>query len=447
MPTVLIIDDNTSVITALEVLFSLHDIDTLRATSPQQGFSLLQNNAIDLVLQDMNFTEDNTSGEEGVALFKQIRQNYPDLPVILLTAWTHLDAAVSLIKHGAADYLAKPWDDNKLLATSLNLLELGQTQRELGRRVKRERKQKHALESNYDLCGFVWNDASTERLLSLACQIAKADVPVLITGPNGAGKERIAEIIQKNSSVKNGPFVTLNCGALPSELIEAELFGADAGAYTGATKAREGKFAAADGGTLFLDEIGNLPPAGQMKLLRVLETGRFERLGSNKERSVKVRVISATNSDIPAMIRNGQFREDLLYRLNLIELKLPPLSERVDDILPLAKSFLAGGKHLSPCAEQALLQYPWPGNVRELKNVMQRAQLLVNHDEISAIDLGLPIRTLPAVNNLDLELDRATIERAIEKNAGVIAQAAAELGLSRQALYRRMERLGIARNP
>ena len=447
MPTVLIIDDNTSVITALEVLFSLHDIDTLRATSPQQGLSLLQNSAIDLVLQDMNFTEDNTSGEEGVALFKQIRQHYPDLPVILLTAWTHLDAAVSLIKHGAADYLAKPWDDNKLLATSLNLLELGQTQRELGRRVQRERKQKHTLESNYDLCGFVWNDASTERLLSLACQIAKADVPVLITGPNGAGKERIAEIIQKNSSVKNGPFVTLNCGALPSELIEAELFGADAGAYTGATKAREGKFAAADGGTLFLDEIGNLPPAGQMKLLRVLETGRFERLGSNKERSVKVRVISATNSDIPAMIRNGQFREDLLYRLNLIELKLPPLSERVDDILPLAKSFLAGRKHLSPCAEQALLQYPWPGNVRELKNVMQRAQLLVNHDEISAIDLGLPIRTLPAVNSLDLELDRATIERAIEKNAGVIAQAAAELGLSRQALYRRMERLGIARNP
>lgn len=447
MPTVLIIDDNTSVITALEVLFSLHDIDTLRATSPQQGLSLLQNSAIDLVLQDMNFTEDNTSGEEGVALFKQIRQHYPDLPVILLTAWTHLDAAVSLIKHGAADYLAKPWDDNKLLATSLNLLELGQTQRELGRRVQRERKQKHTLESNYDLCGFVWNDASTERLLSLACQIAKADVPVLITGPNGSGKERIAEIIQKNSSVKNGPFVTLNCGALPSELIEAELFGADAGAYTGATKAREGKFAAADGGTLFLDEIGNLPPAGQMKLLRVLETGRFERLGSNKERSVKVRVISATNSDIPAMIRNGQFREDLLYRLNLIELKLPPLSERVDDILPLAKSFLAGGKHLSPCAEQALLQYPWPGNVRELKNVMQRAQLLVNHDEISAIDLGLPIKTLPAVNNLDLELDRATIERAIEKNAGVIVQAAAELGLSRQALYRRMERLGIARSP
>lgn len=445
MPTVLIIDDNTSVITALEVLFSLHDIDTLRATSPQQGLSLLQDNAIDLVLQDMNFTEDTTSGEEGIALFKQIRQRYPDLPVILLTAWTHLDAAVSLIKNGAADYLAKPWDDNKLLATSLNLLELGQTQRELGRRLQRERKQKHALETNFDLCGFVWNDSSTERVLSLACQIAKADVPVLITGPNGAGKERIAEIIQKNSSVKNGPFVTLNCGALPSELIEAELFGADAGAYTGATKAREGKFEAADGGTIFLDEIGNLPPAGQMKLLRVLETGKFERLGSNKERSVKVRVISATNADIPAMIRSGQFREDLLYRLNLIELKLPPLCERTDDIIPLAKSFLGSTKHLSSGAELALSQYHWPGNVRELKNVMQRVQLLVSHDEISASDLGLPVKPSSAAN-ADSEPDRAAIEQAIEKNAGVIAQAAAELGLSRQALYRRMERLGIARN-
>jgi DNA-binding NtrC family response regulator len=445
MPTVLIIDDNTSVITALDVLLSLHDIQTLYATSPKQGLEILQNHAVDLVLQDMNFSDDTTSGEEGVALFKEIRLLHPDLPVILLTAWTHLDAAVSLIKHGAADYLAKPWDDKKLIATALNLIELGQTQRELDRRVKRERKQKRELEQHYDLCGFVWNDASTERLLSLACQIAKADVPVLITGPNGAGKERIAEIIQKNSLVKNGPFITLNCGALPSDLIEAELFGADAGAYTGATKAREGKFEAADGGTLFLDEIGNLPPAGQMKLLRVLETGKFSRLGSNKEHSVKVRVISATNADIAAMIRSGQFREDLLYRLNLIELKLPPLCERVDDIIPLAKHFLDSNKLLTLGAEQALLQYLWPGNVRELKNVMQRVQLLVSHDEISAQDLGLSLKAMPTIA-VDNEPNKNDIEHAIAKHGGVIAQAAAELGLSRQALYRRMERLGITRS-
>src|SRR5207342_593602 len=209
----------------------------------------------------------------------------------------------------AADYLAKPWDDRKLVTTVENLIELGQANRELQRRLRREQKQKRELESKYDLRKVVWADAATERVLTLACQVARADVPILITGPNGAGKERIAEIIQANSSVKNGPMVTLNCGALPSELIEAELFGADAGAYTGASKAREGKFEAADGGTLFLDEIGNLPPAGQMKLLRVLETGRFQRLGSNRERQVKVRVISATNADLPALIRSGSFRE------------------------------------------------------------------------------------------------------------------------------------------
>ena len=196
----------------------------------------------------------------------------------------------------------------------------------------------------------MWQDPATERILSLACQVARADVAVLISGPNGTGKERIAEIIQANSSVRDGPFVVLNCGALPAELIEAELFGADAGAYTGASKAREGKFEAADGGTLFLDEIGNLPLAGQMKLLRVLETGRFERLGSNRERQVKVRVISATNADLGAMIRAGTFREDLFYRLNLIELKLPALAARPGDILPLARGFLAAGGAAQPDA-------------------------------------------------------------------------------------------------
>ena len=247
MPTVLVIDDNPSVATALEVLFSLQDIQTLGAASPAEGLALLDTQDVDLVVQDMNFTADTTSGEEGVALFREIRQRHPDLPVILLTAWTHLGAAVDLIKAGAADYLAKPWDDRKLVASVLNLIELGQANRELRRRVGRERRQRHELEKQYDLRGVVWADPATERALALACQVARADVPVLITGPNGAGKECIAAIIQANSAVKDGPFVTVNCGALPSELIEAELFGADAGAYTGASKAREGKFEAAAG--------------------------------------------------------------------------------------------------------------------------------------------------------------------------------------------------------
>ncbi len=442
MPTVLIIDDNAAVGIALDVLFSLHDIASLRAASPEEGLALLAREQVDLVIQDMNFTADTTSGEEGVALFRAIRKQYPDLPVILLTAWTHLDAAVDLIKAGAADYLSKPWNDDRLLATVTNLIELGQANRALGQRLQRERRARHELEQQFDLRGLVWADPATERVLSLACQVARADVPVLITGPNGTGKERIAEIIQANSMVRDGPFVVLNCGALPSELIEAELFGADAGAYTGASKAREGKFEAADGGTLFLDEIGNLPLAGQMKLLRVLETGRFERLGSNRERQVKVRVISATNADLAAMIRAGTFREDLYYRLNVIELKLPALAARPGDILPLAHGFLPRGKTLHPGAEAALLAHNWPGNVRELKNVMARANLLAQGDVIKAPDLGLP---LPAHAALDAEPDREAITQALARAGGVIAQAAAELGLSRQALYRRMERLGIAR--
>ena len=443
MPTILVIDDNPSVATALEVLFSLQDIDTLRALSPAEGLQVLDTEVVDLVVQDMNFSADTTSGEEGVALFREIRQRHPDLPVILLTAWTHLDAAVDLIKGGAANYLAKPWDDHKLIATVENLIELGQANRELQRRLRRERQQRCDLERDYDLRGVIWNDPATERVLSLACQVARADVPVLITGPNGAGKERIAEIIQANSPVSNGPFVTLNCGALPSELIEAELFGADAGAYTGASKAREGKFEAADGGTLFLDEIGNLPPAGQMKLLRVLETGRFERLGSNKERQVKVRVISATNADLAAMIRNGSFRRDLYYRLNLIELRLPPLAERPGDILPLAEHFLSEGKSLGEAARAALLRHSWPGNVRELRNTMQRACLLAAGSVIAAAELGLQPSLAPIA---DAEPDRDSIEKALARAGGVIAQAAVELGLSRQALYRRMDRLGITRS-
>ena len=445
MPTVLIIDDNPSIAIALDVLLSLHDIQSLSAESPAQGLAILQEQKIDLVIQDMNFTEDTTSGEEGIALFQKIRAQHPDLPVILLTAWTHLDVAVDLIKAGAADYLAKPWNDQRLIATVKNLIELGQVNRALQQRVQRERKQKRELETKYDLRDYVWQDALTERVLGMACQVAKSDVSVLITGPNGAGKERIAEIIQANSKVKDGPFVILNCGAIPSELIEAELFGAEAGAYTGASKAREGKFEAADGGTLFLDEIGNLPLAGQVKLLRVLETGRFERLGSNRERQVKVRVLSATNADLSAMIRAGQFREDLFYRLNVIQLNLPALAERPDDILPIAREFLEEGKCLSLAAQASLLAHQWPGNVRELKNVMLRACLLASDEEIQVQDLGLPAAMhVNPVN--DVEPDRETIEAALSKAKGVVAQAAAELGLSRQALYRRMERLNISRS-
>ena len=444
MRTILVIDDNHAVHVALDVLFSLADLRVLSAESPDEGLQLLERETIDLVIQDMNFTADTTSGEEGIALFRTIRDRFPDLPIILLTAWTRLESAVALVKAGAADYLGKPWDDHKLMTTVTNLLELGEANRALAQHRDGERRRRQELERQYDLRGVVFADPASERVVSLACHVARADVPVLIAGPNGAGKERIAEIIQANSSVREGPYVTLNCGALPSELIEAELFGAEAGAYTGANKAREGKFEAADGGTLLLDEIGNLPPAGQMKLLRVLETGRFQRLGSNRERQVKVRVIAATNADIPAMIRAGTFREDLYYRLNVIELRVPPLAERRGDILPLAEHFLEGRRRLSDTARGALLRHAWPGNVREMKNAIQRALLLGSADVIDAEELGLAASP-PAPRTHDGEPDRDAIEAALQRAGGVMSQAAADLGLSRQALYRRLDKLGIAR--
>jgi DNA-binding NtrC family response regulator len=452
MPTVLVIDDNPAVATALEILFSLRDIATVWADSPAAGLAALERGGIDVVVQDMNFRADTTSGDEGRALYRAIRARSAELPVILLTAWTQLESAVELVKAGATDYLQKPWDDAKLLATVANLLELSTAKQELARRRASDDRAREGLAKKYDLRGAVFADPAMERAIALACQVARADVPVLITGPNGAGKEKIAEIIQANGAVASGPFVTLNCGGLPSELLEAELFGAEVGAYTGATRAREGKFESADGGTLFLDEIGNLSLNGQMKLLRVLETGRFERLGSNKERQVRVRILSATNADLAAMIRAGTFREDLFYRLNTIEIRVPPLAERRDDILTLAKAFLVAArsaKGFGPDARAALVAHGWPGNVRELKNAVTRAQLLATGPTITAGDLGLvapPGFEVAAVaSSVVDELDRPTIEAALAKSGGVVAQAATELGLSRQALYRRMDKLGIPR--
>lgn len=441
MSTVLIIDDNAGVREALGLLLSLRDIRSLAAATPDEGLAILTSERVDLVIADMNFSADTTSGEEGVALFRAIRERFPDMPVMLLTAWTHLETAVELVKAGAADYLAKPWDDNRLLTTVENLLELSESTRAVSRLRRERRQRREELERRYDLRGLVYGSDAMARIVELACQVARADVPVLITGPNGAGKERIAQIVHANSAVKDGPFIAVNCGALPGELIEAELFGAEAGAYTGANRAREGRFEAAHGGTLFLDEIGNLPLSGQIKLLRVLETGQFERLGSSRTRQVKVRVLSATNADLPKMIEEGTFRQDLFYRLNLIEVRLPPLAERTDDILPLAEFFTGGQVTLADDARDALLDYHWPGNVRELRNAVERARLLCSGNVIRAADLALPQRR-PAPRGAD-EPDRDTIAAALKAAGGNISRTAQALGLSRQALYRRMERYGF----
>lgn len=441
MPKILVIDDNSSVSEALEILFSLHDIETVSAETPDEGLTLLDGNGFDLVIQDMNFSADTTSGEEGVTLFHRIREKQPDLPVILLTAWTNLKTAVDLVKAGAADYLAKPWDDARLITTVRNLLELGELSRETREVHRKRRARREQLHEKFHLDGLIYESDAMHEVVGIATRIARADVPVLITGPNGSGKELIADLIQRNSSVASGPYIKVNAGALPPDLMEAELFGAEAGAYTGATKSREGRFEAADGGTLFLDEIGNLPPEGQMKLLRVLQTGEFERLGSTKTRKVKVRLISATNSDLPQLIRESRFREDLYYRLNVIELRVPPLKERPEDILPIAESLLPPERRFGESARRALREYAWPGNVRELRNHVQRASLLCANETIESADLDLPSRDAP--HAATAEPNQADIEAALKKHNGVIAAAAKELGLSRQALYRRMEKFGL----
>ena len=440
MRTVLIVDDNPAVREALALLLSLRDIRTLAARDAAEALGLLDRERIDAVMQDMNFSDDTTSGAEGVALFRAIRERQPDMPVVLLTAWTRLESAVELVKAGAADYLAKPWDDAKLLAVVENLLELGESSRELARRQRDLRARQEALATRFDLGGIVFASEATTRALELACQVARSTLPVLVTGPNGAGKERIAAIVHANSAVRDGPLVAVNCGALPAELIEAELFGAESGAYTGAVKSREGRFEAADRGTLFLDEIGTLPLAGQVKLLRVLETGHYERVGSSRTRQAHVRVVSATNADLRAMVRQGTFREDLYYRLDVFEIQLPPLAERSADIVPLAEHFLAGRAPLADAARDVLLGHAWPGNVRELKNAIERAALLAQGAPITPAQLGLP--AAGSARSLD-EPSRDAVVAALAAANGMVSRAALALGLSRQALYRRMERYGL----
>jgi DNA-binding NtrC family response regulator len=442
MRTVLVIDDNPAVAQALSLLFGLHDIRTLTAFTPQKGLAALAHERVDLVIADMNFSADTTSGEEGAALFRALRAQQPDLPVVLLTAWTHLESAVQLVKAGAADYIGKPWDNDKLLATVENLLELAETTREHQRLQEEQRRRRERLAEQYDLCGIVFASDAMERVVELACRVARADVRVLISGPNGAGKERIAQIVHANSALRAGPFVAVNCGAIPAELIEAELFGAEAGAYTGATRARTGRFEAANGGTLFLDEIGDLPLAGQVKLLRVLETGQFEMLGSSKTRTAQVRIVSATNADLPALIREGRFREDLYYRLNVIDIAVPALADRPADILPLALHFLGQGLQLSEDAVAALQAHDWPGNVRELRNSIERAKLLAREHSVAVADLNLPAVTRAAPRESE-QLSKEVLEASLREAGGNISRAAQSLGLSRQALYRRLERFNL----
>jgi DNA-binding NtrC family response regulator len=442
MTKVLIVEDQPAVAKALRLLFDLHDIESVTTSGSDAAMRALSRNAIDVVVQDMNFTPGATSGEEGIALFRSLRRADPDLPVVLLTAWTSLENAVQLVKEGASDYLAKPWDDAKLVHTIRSLAEL---------RAWRKGEPVHSTTRDalrpYDLRNIVFESAAMGRVVSLALQVAPSEASVLITGPNGAGKEKIAEIIHANSPRRSKPFLKVNTGAIPEELLESELFGAEPGAFTGLTRLRVGRFEAASGGTLFFDEIANLSPAGQAKLLRVLQDGEFERLGSNEKRHADVRIVCATNADLHDAIARGRFRQDLYFRLNVIEIPVPPLRERREDIEPLARAFAAAAAAANRIAMpeigaetiDALVAFDWPGNVRELQNRITRAIVTSRGEPILPEHLG--IGGAPAEREVPLE--RKEIEFALLNAQGSVSRAAASLGVSRQALYRKMEKLGI----
>jgi DNA-binding NtrC family response regulator len=453
---VLVVDDEPAVRNALAILFDIHGIPQVSTATAAEALELMRSEPVGVVLQDMNFTPGQMSGEEGVELFRQIRAIDAEVPVLLMTAFASVQIAVQLIKEGANDYLPKPWDDDKLVVTLNNLLRLRRLQIENAQLRLQRQDSREALAERFDLCGLVYESDEIHRVVSMATQVAASDAPVLVTGPSGAGKEKLAEIVQANSRRREKPFLRVNVGALPEELMEAELFGAESGAYTGATSRRIGYFESADGGTLFLDEIDALSLAGQVKLLRVVQTGEFQRLGSSQTRRSDVRLISATNSELQAAVAAGTFREDLYYRLNVIELKVPALRHRPEDVLPLAEHFLraAAGDgppvRLTEDAQAALLHHDWQGNVRELENRLRRAQLTCDGGVIAAIALDLePMASGQASmiyrkdSAVPADPERIKIERALVEAKGIVVKAAERLGLSRQALYRKMDKFGI----
>lgn len=450
MPRVLVADDQRDVLEALRMLLKSEGFSASCASSPAEILERVKGSDFDVLLMDLNYTRDTTSGQEGLELLDRIRAADADLPVVVMTAWGSVEVAVEAMRKGARDFVEKPWNNNRLLA-------ILRTQTALRRALRRGRlleAENRALKADGEV-RLIARSGAMAPVLELIERVGPSDANVLITGENGTGKGVVARALHAASGRCGRAMVSVNAGALSEGVFESELFGHVRGAFTDAKQDRVGRFEMADGGTLFLDEIANVPPAQQAKLLRVLETGEFERLGSSRTRRVDVRVFSATNADLEKAVAEGHFRQDLLYRLNTIEVPLPPLRERGEDIALLADLFLRRhARHygreeasLSDGARRALYGHDWPGNVRELDHAVERAVLMCRGGEIAAADLGLGGKgegALPSLSELTLEeVERLLIEKALKRSGGNVKQAAEALGLSRSALYRRLERYGL----
>jgi DNA-binding NtrC family response regulator len=448
-PRILVADDQADILSALKLLLKREGFDVATASSPAGVIDITAREHVDVALVDLNYTRDTTSGEEGVALVEQLHREHPDLPVVVMTAWATVEVAVKAMQNGANDFLEKPWNNQRLLSVLRNQVKLAEARRR-GRRLADE----NAILRGSDGADLVASSRPMQEVVKLARQVARSDASVLITGEPGTGKSLLAKLIHDWSNRADKSFISVNAGGLPETVFETEMFGHVKGAFTDAKSDRAGRFELADGGTLFLDEIGNVPPAQQARLLRALETGEYERVGSSRTQRADVRVVSATNADLAAMIRDGRFREDLLFRINTVEIRLPPLRERREEILALANAqlerkaaqYARAVKGFDAGALAALQQYAWPGNVRELNSVVERSLLLATGDEIGAADLRLSAGRAgpPSLEDMSLEdAERALIRSAIKRNGGSVQAAAEALGLSRSAMYRRLEKLGL----
>ncbi len=448
VPRILIADDQPDVAEALRMLFKAQGWKSEMVSSPAAALSAVARDEFDLLLADLNFTRDTTSGREGLDLLDRVPSVDPTLPVVVMTAWATVDLAVEAMRRGARDFIQKPWDNERVLAIARNQIALRRALRDGERLAAANAAQRDGRPV------LIAHSPSMQPVLALIERVGPSDATVLVTGENGTGKGLVAAALHAAGPRTSRPFISVNMGGLTETLFESELFGHVRGAFTDAKTDRVGRFEMAEGGTLFLDEIANVPASQQAKLLRVLETRQYERVGSSRTQQADVRLVVATNSDLRSEVAAGRFRQDLLFRLNTIEIPLPPLRERVEDLEPLALFFLQQqqGRYrknltgFEPAALAALRTHPWPGNVRELSHAIERAVLLANGPFIRAADLGLaPSRdAAPRLEEMNLdEVERFLIRQTLLRCDGNAMKAAEQLGLSRSAFYRRLERHGL----